>query len=286
MEIIMLTPEIMTAMWPNGDDTVPGLLEGILAAVPDVFTEYGLNSDLVIAHAMAQFSVECGSGTEMEENINYTAARACEVWPSRFNSEADCYARVASFAGDPDFCIKLMDNVYGGRNGNQPGTHDGSTFIGRGLSQVTGRGNYEALGRMVGLDLVNQPDLVNRPENALKCGTADFVLCGCLPFAQADDVSGVTKHLNGGFIGLDDRTRWLARWKTALGCQNAAPRSTMWLQLSLNKLGADPVLVPDGSYGPLTEAAVEQFQESQGLEVDGKVGPETWAAIDTALAAL
>jgi putative chitinase len=281
----MLTSDIMNSMWPNGNDTVPGLVDGIMAAVSDIFREYGLNSDLVIAHAMAQFSVECGAGTEMIEKINYTARRACEVWPSRFNSEADCYAKVGSFSGDPDFCIKLIDNVYSGRNGNQPGTHDGSTFIGRGLSQVTGRGNYEALGQVVGLDLVNQPDLVNHPENALKCGVADFVLCGCLPFAQGDDVSGVTKHLNGGFTGLDDRTRWLARWKSALGCQDAAPRSTTWLQLSLNKLGADPVLVPDGSYGPVTEAAVEAFQESQGLTVDGKVGPETWAAIDAALAA-
>jgi putative chitinase len=70
----MLTSDIMNSMWPNGDDSVPGLVEGILAVAPDVCTKYGLNTDLVIAHAMAQFSVECGAGTEMEENINYTAA--------------------------------------------------------------------------------------------------------------------------------------------------------------------------------------------------------------------
>jgi hypothetical protein len=157
---------------------------------------------------------------------------------------------------------------------------------GRGLSQVTGRGNYEALGAKVGLDLVNEPDLVNAPANALECGVADFIICACLPFAQADDVSGVTKHLNGGFTGLDERTLWLARWKTALGSQNPALHSTTWLQVSLNKLGADPPLVPDGSYGPLTAAAVKDFQESHGLDSDGKVGPETLAAIDAALLAL
>jgi putative chitinase len=281
----MLTLEIMHTMWPLGDNTVPGLVEGIVAAAPAVFTKYGLTSDLVVAHAMAQFSHECGAGNEMQENINYTAKRACQVWPSRFSSEADCFAKVGSFAGDPDFPIKLIDNVYGGRNGNRPGTHDGSAFIGRGLSQVTGRGNYAALGAKVGLDLVNQPDLVNAPANALACGVADFVLCGCLPFAQADDVSGVTRHLNGGFQGLDERTLWLARWKTALGSQNPALHSTTWVQISLNRLGADPALVPDGSYGPLTAAAVKQFQESQGLEPDGKIGPATLSAIDAALAA-
>jgi putative chitinase len=281
----MLTLEIMNDMWPNGDGTVPGLVEGIMAAAPTVFPKYGLNSDLVIAHAMAQFSVECGAGREMVENINYTATRACQVWPSRFSNEADCYAKVGSFAGDPGFAIKLINNVYGGRNGNVAGTQDGSTFIGRGLSQVTGRGNYAALGAKVGLDLVNNPNLVNDPANALACGVADFILCGCLPFAQADDVSGVTKHLNGGFEGLDERTLWLARWKTALGSQNPALHSTTWLQVSLNKLGADPALVPDGSYGPLTAAAVNGFQESHGLQPDGKVGPETLSAIDAALAA-
>jgi len=245
-----------------------------------------LNSDLLIAHAMAQFSYECGAGNEMIENINYTAKRACQVWPSRFQSEADCFAKVGSFAGDPDFRIKLIDNVYGGRNGNRPGTHDGSTYIGRGLSQVTGRGNYEALGAKVGLDLVKQPDVVNVPANALECGVADFVICGCLPFAQADDVRGVTMHLNGGFTGLDERTMWLARWKTTLSSQNPALHSTTWLQVSLNKLGADPPLVPDGFYGPLTAAAVKDFQELHGLNSDGKVGPETFAAIDAALLAL
>ncbi len=170
----MLTLEIMHAMWPNGNNTVPGLMEGIVAAAPAVFAKYGLNRDLVIAHAMAQFSHECGAGNEMIENINYTAKRACQVWPSRFQNEADCFARVGSFAGDPDFRIKLIDNVYGGRNGNRPGSHDGSTYIGRGLSQVTGRGNYEALGAKVGLDLVNQPDARQRSSECARMRRCGF----------------------------------------------------------------------------------------------------------------
>lgn len=138
---------------------------------------------------------------------------------------------VGSFAGDPGFPIKLIDSVYGGRNGNRAGTHDGSTYIGRGLSQVTGCGNYEALGAKVGLNLVTEPDLVNALANALECAVADFVICGCLPFAQADDVSGVTLHLNGGFEGLNERMQWLSRWKTALGSQDPAVHSTAWLLL-------------------------------------------------------
>lgn len=280
----MLTLAIMQTLWPHGNDKVPGLVEAIVEAAPTVFPQYGLTSELLIAHAMAQFSHECGAGHDMVENINYTPQRACQVWPLRYHSVAQCLAKVGSFPNDPNFPVKLMDDAYGGRMGNRPGTHDGSRFIGRGLAQTTGRAGYEELGARVGLDLVNHPDRVTLPANALECGVADFILCGCLPFAQADDVQGVTKHLNGGFNGLANRITWLARWKTALGAQNPPRHSTTWVQVSLNKLGADPALVPDGSYGPLTAAAVTQFQAAHGLDPDGKVGPKTLAALDAALA--
>jgi len=218
----MLTLQLMNAMWPSGNAKVPGLVEGIVGAAATVFPKYQLNSKLAVAHAMAQFSHECGAGAHMVENINYTAERACEVWPSRFSNAADCYTKVKSFAGDPSFHTKLLDCVYGGRNGNRADTHDGSTFIGRGLSQVTGRGNYQALGQKVGLDLVAHPELITNPAHALECGVADFVLCGCLHFAEADDVLNVTKRLNGGVVGLDERKGWLTKWKTALGVGNAS----------------------------------------------------------------
>jgi putative chitinase len=282
----MLTLDMLQELWPQGDLRVPGLIQGIANAAPTIFPKYGLNDDLTIAHAMAQFSHECGAGLEMTENINYTAARACAVWPSRFSSPQDCYNKVGSSPGDPNFPVKLIDNVYGGRMGNAPSpSHDGSTFIGRGLSQVTGRDGYQKLGGKTALGLINTPDLVNLPINALESGVADFVLCGCLPFAEADDVNGVTQHLNGGFIGLSQRIAWLGKWKTALGAANPAPHSTVWLQASLNTLGADPTLVPDGQFGPLTANALTAFQQSHGLPADGKVSDATFAAIDQALAA-
>lgn len=204
-------------LWPNGDEKIPGLRAGMIASAPEVFAKYGLTSPLLVAHFMAQASHECGAGHEMVENIHYTAERACQVWPNRFKSAADCYAKVGSFAGDPAFPTKLIDSVYGSRMGNRPGTHDGSTFIGMGLSQVTGREGYEKLGKLTGLDLIGNPKLILTPEHALECGVADFVLCGCLPYAKANDVVNVTKRLNGGTVGLIQRGQWLAKWKMALG---------------------------------------------------------------------
>jgi hypothetical protein len=179
----------------------------------------------------------------------------------------------------------IANEVYNGRMGNRPGSDDGWTYRGRGGSQVTGRDAYGTLGQTLGLDLLASPDLVNDPTHFLACAVADFIQCGCLPFAANDDVSGVTYHLNGGYIGLAERTAWLAKWKAALNVNGAAGHGTLWVQQSLNKLGAEPPVATDGTYGPMTAAAVQVFQQAHGLTADGKVGPETIAALEQALAA-
>jgi putative chitinase len=204
-----LTLEMMQHRWPHGNQHVAGLAEGIVAAAPTVFPKYGLTSALTIAHAMAQFSHECGAGLEMVENLNYSAQGLMRTWPSRFGP-----ARAADYAHNPQ---RIADAVYNGRMGNAVGSDDGWNFRGRGLSQVTGREGYAKLGKTTELDLINEPDAVSAPEHALECGVADFVLCGCLPFAERDDVNAVTHALNGGYIGLAERRQWLAAWKRELG---------------------------------------------------------------------
>jgi putative chitinase len=275
--MVMLTSDIMREIWPHGDTKIPGLVDGIVAAAPTVFPKHGLTSDLIVAHAMAQFSHECGAGNEVVENLNYSAQGLMNTWPTRFDA-----AKAAAFAHDQK---KIANEVYNGRMGNRMGTDDGWNYRGRGGSQVTGHDGYDKLGRKVGLNLINEPDLVNHPLHFLECAVADFIICDCLPFAAHDDVNGVTFHLNGGFIGLLERIAWLGRWKAALNNQGAAGRGTVWVQQSLNKLGAEPHLIVDGSFGLATVAAVKAFQQANGLDADGKVGPQTVAAIEHALAA-
>lgn len=267
----MLTLEIMQTMWPQAD---AALLAGIANAASTVFPKYGLTSSSLVAHAMSQFSHECGNGRSMVENINYSPERAAVIWFGRFSSGADCLAKVGCTAGDPDFPEKLIDQVYGGRNGNVPGTSDGSTYIGRGLIQLTGHANYEKLGAKVDLNLVDQPELVNDPAHALECGVAMFIQLGCLKPAQADDVATVTKLINGGVVGLADRQAKLEQWKNAL------------LQDALNQLGASPALATDGEFGKKSIDALMTFQRSKGLDANGNADDgTTLAAIDTALAA-
>ena len=209
----MLTCDIMREMWPHGDAKIPGLVDGIAAAASSVFLKYGLTSDLLVAHAMAQFSHECGAGNEVVENLNYSAQGFINTWPKRFDA-----AKGAQFAHDQQ---RIANEAYNGRMGNRLGTEDGWNYRGRGGSQVTGRNGYIELGEKVGLPLIDQPDLVNNPQHFLECAVADFIICGCLPFAAHDDVNGVTYHLNGGYIGLQERTEWLARWRlTHSGARN------------------------------------------------------------------
>jgi putative chitinase len=196
-------------LWPQGDAKITGLRAGMIASAPTVFAEYGITSPLLVAHVMAQGSHECGAGSEVVENLSYSAQRMPQVWPTRFPSAA----AAAPYAHNPR---ALADKVYNGRMGNRPGTDDGYNFRGRGFSQTTGRDEYERLGAKTGLDLVNHPDLLTDPAHFLECGVANFVLCGCLPFAQKDDVLNVTKRLNGGTVGLVMRKEWLSKWKAEL----------------------------------------------------------------------
>lgn len=209
---------ILYNLWPNGDKLIPGLRDGIAASAPTVFAKYGFNSNLVIAHFMAQVSLECGAGTEVVENLNYSAPRMMQVWPSRFPT----LNSAIPYAHNP----RLLGNkVYNGRMGNELKSNDGYNFRGRGATQTTGRDGYHALGAKTGMDLVDNPDAVIDPVHFIECGAADFVICGCLPWAEQDNVVQVTRHLNGGYTGLADREAWLKRWKQALGTADLFPAS-------------------------------------------------------------
>jgi putative chitinase len=211
----MLTLENMLHRWPNGDQHIPRLLDGIVATAADVFTKYGLSSPLLVAHAMAQFSEECGQGLEMIENMNYSARRLLEVFPTHFTP-----AMAERWAHNPEVIGEI---AYGGRMGNAPPpSTDGYVFRGAGMSQVTGRDGVAKLEAHLkkhgaDFDILVNPELIIDPSHTLECGVADWIVCGCLPYAKKDDIIGETNALNGGLNGLAERRRQLALWKAELG---------------------------------------------------------------------
>ncbi len=217
----MLTLEIMQRRWPNGNQHVPGLLEGIVAAAPAVFATYGLTTPLVVAHAMAQFSAECGQGLKMLENMNYSAQGLLATFHTHFTP-----AMAAHCQHNPQMIAEI---VYGGRMGNAPPpSNDGYVFRGAGLAQITGRSNVEGLSQFLidhgaAFNILADPELIVDPAHALEVGVAAWVRCGCLPCATGDDVTEVTKKLNGGLNGLAERQRQFALWKAEFGPDGSAP---------------------------------------------------------------
>jgi putative chitinase len=209
-----LTIDIMRRRWPQGDQHIPGLIEGIVASAPVVFPKYGVTSPLAIAHFMAQASEECGQGLEMNENMNFSAEGLLATFPRHFTP-----AMAARAAHNPRM---IADIAYGGRMGNAPPpSDDGFRFRGAGLSQVTGRDGYVKLQEFLtrqgaDFDILRDPELIIDPAHTLECGVADWIVCGCLPHAEQDDLISETRALNGGLNGLDERRRQLALWKPEL----------------------------------------------------------------------
>jgi putative chitinase len=207
----MLTIQAMYKLWPHGNDKVSGLLEGIVATAQAILEKYKVASALALALTMGQFSEECNAGLEMVENLNYSAPRLRQVWPSHFTT---------ALAVRSAHNQQMIGNIaYGGRMGNAPlPSNDGFNYRGRGLSQLTGKENYQRLAKVTGIDVITHPEYLSDPRYAFECGVADFVeLCGCLPFSERGDVINTTKHLNGGLNGLAERERWTVLWRKQLG---------------------------------------------------------------------
>ncbi|MDB5578216.1 MAG: putative glycohydrolase, partial [Bradyrhizobium sp.] len=169
--------QTLRRLWPAGDSKVPGLIAGIATSSAAVFARYGISTPLLVAHVMAQISHECGAGRDVVENMNYTAGRMMQVWPSRFPTMASAQP----YAGHSQ---ALANKVYNGRMGNRADSDDGWNFRGRGAAQTTGREGYARVAKATGIDVVGDPDLLIDPRYFLECGVSDFVNCGCLPYAK------------------------------------------------------------------------------------------------------
>jgi putative chitinase len=206
-----MTPSLTTAMldrlWPHAPHS---LVDGMAATSATVFAKYGLTTPAEAADFMAQISEETGGGWEIEEDLNYSAARLCQVWAVRFPT----IARALPFAHNPRL---LADNVYGSRYGNKAGTDDGYAFRGRGGIQITFRDWYAKIGAATGLDLLGQPDLANDPLHFLECSAAFWKLDGVDSFADRGDFRGETLRVNGGLINFPMRQHWRAIWRPVFG---------------------------------------------------------------------
>lgn len=175
----------------------PDVASAIAAALEESHVEYGVTTPERVAHFMGQVCHESGGFTRFVENLNYSAERLCQVWPSRF---PDIQA-AKPFARNPD---ALAEKVYSGRMGNvNPG--DGAKFKGRGLIQLTGRANYAEASRYSGLDLIEFPGQAADPAKSAKIALGYWRSRGLNELADQDDIAAITRKINGGLVGLPER---------------------------------------------------------------------------------
>jgi len=159
-----------------------------------VFARYeitGRDAALLLAH----IGHESQDLNRLVENLNYSAERLMQVWPSRFRT----IDRARQFERNPE---ALANEVYGGRMGNnQEG--DGWRFRGRGPIQITGRDNYTQLEKDTGLPVVNNPYLLKvDPEAAIESACWFW-----RRYVHDKTIEGSTRNINGGLHGLADRTK-------------------------------------------------------------------------------
>jgi putative chitinase len=165
----------------------------------ETFARFDISTPNRQAAFIGQCGHECGNFRILEENLNYKAATLMKLWSRRFPT-----LEIANqYAGNPK---KIANMVYANRMGNRDeSSGDGYRFRGRGCIQTTGHANYYHAGQSLGVDFVMEPDLVASPKYAALTAGFFWSTYGLNALADAQDHKNITKRINGGFIGLDDR---------------------------------------------------------------------------------
>jgi putative chitinase len=170
-------------------------------ALNETFQRFDISTPARQASFIGQCSHECGNFKTLSENLNYRAETLMKLWKSRFPTIeiANEYAR------NPK---KIANKVYASRMGNRDeASGDGYRFRGRGCIQLTGHANYFYAGQACGEDFVMQPDLVATPKYAAMTAGWFWSTHKLNQFADRQDFTLMTKKINGGTIGLDDRIK-------------------------------------------------------------------------------
>ena len=252
----MITREMIKAIAPNSKEEIIGPLVGYLNKY---MPKYEVNNYLRVCHFLAQAAHEAASFRTLEE-----------------------YASGAAYEGRKD-----LGNTQRG---------DGVRYKGRGIFQLTGRANYRTIGAKIGMDLENNPELAESPEVSVLTALEYWKSRNLNPLADADNVEAITRKINGGLNGFEDRKKYLAR------CKQVIPKNISFVPLPPPPI--DPLVPPivvakrgdnspyvadlqqmlvrkgwaiatDGAFGPKTEQAVKEFQQKNGLKVTGQIDTDT-----------
>jgi len=167
----------------------------------ETFARFDISTPIRQASFIGQAGHESGNFTKLQEGLSYSAERLMKIWPKRFPTieVAQKYARNEK---------ALANNVYANRMGNRDeASGDGFRFSGKGLFQLTGHSNFYHAGKALGEDFVMKPELVKTPRYAALTAGWFWDTHKLNKYADLQDFLMMTKKINGGTIGLDDRIR-------------------------------------------------------------------------------
>jgi putative chitinase len=279
----MLTTSQFKKLFPNCKDP-----DGWVDAMNEVFPKYEINTPERIASFIAQCGHESGGWRVFSENLNYSAKALDAIFGKYFKRAArdsEPYHR------QPE---KIANVVYANRMDNgDTESGDGWKYRGRGPIQLTGKANYSAFASDMDVDVVDNPDSVSEDkEIALMSAIWYWNKNKLNRYADSGDIKTMTKRINGGYIGLEDR---IHHWKEALHMlgsdasehesedefvEEPSPEDIGVLRKGMKSVGVVMMqealgITADGDFGPGTERALKEWQSANGLVADGIAGPAT-----------
>ena len=191
----MITLEQLQELLPNNQ-----YVEHWQEALEQLLPDYDINTPQRIAAFVAQCAHESGGFTTLKENLNYRAVTLRKVFPKYFTE-----ASAEAFAGKQE---AIANRVYANRMGNGPEeSGDGFRYCGRGLIQLTGKDNYQNFADSVEMAVEDVPEYLGTFEGAVQSACWFWENNNLNQWADKGDIVTLTKRINGGTIGLEDRIK-------------------------------------------------------------------------------
>lgn len=216
----MITENILRKSMPGITDKN---IQKYLPELSDSLPKYEINTPLRIAHFLAQVGHESSNFAYYRENLNYSSERLEIVFRKRFDINHDGVLsaeekkKIKAIARNQKATANF---VYANMIGNgDEASGDGFKFIGRGVIQITGRDNYKSASDFIFGDerLLEKPELLELPKHGIEAACWFWTTRNLNVYADKDDLSTITRKINGGINGIEDRRQRLLRTKKAFG---------------------------------------------------------------------
>jgi putative chitinase len=249
-------------------------------AMVQILPEYEINTPQRVASWLAQTAHESGYFKFLKENLNYRATSLRKVFGKYFPTDE----MAQDYASRPNKQEAIANRVYANRMGNgDEASGDGFRYLGRGLIQLTGKNNYTLFAASIDTPLEEIPEYLQTFEGAVQSACWFWDQNNLNRFADSGDIVTMSKRINGGTIGMEDRIMKYEKCLKLFGAEpTAAPSSDLTETVRIGSRGATVQAVQqalgitaDGDFGPGTDRALKAWQAANGLVADGIAGPNT-----------